>query len=105
MNVTPQQGDERLHGFGTFRANLLGHDHDYAVRVDAVAEGLAFKRGVGSCVTDDYVTRVDNNHYREIACLVVGHHGGDVVVATASSASWAHYRQTLREVVASFTVS
>jgi hypothetical protein len=105
LNVTPQQGGERRHGFGAFRASLLRHDHDYAVHVDAVAEGLAFNGGVGSCVIDDYLTRVGNNPYREIACLVVGRHGGTVVVATAAGASWSLYRQTLREAVASITVS
>ena len=105
LNVTPHQGSERLHGFGAFRTSLLSRDHDYAVHVDAMAEGLAFKGGVGSCVIDHYLTRVGNNRYREIACLVVGKRGGNVVVATATDARWSLYRQALREAVASFVVS
>jgi|HubBroStandDraft_6_1064221.scaffolds.fasta_scaffold37419_2 hypothetical protein len=104
LNVTPQQGAERLQGFGTFRVNLLGDDHDYAVHMTGIAQALPFKGGVGSCVTDHYVTRVNNNRYHEIACLVRGRHGGDVVVAAAANASWIHYRPVLRDVIDSFSV-
>ncbi|MGH9206414.1 MAG: hypothetical protein ACRD1G_07640 [Acidimicrobiales bacterium] len=105
LNVTPQQGDEKRKGFANFRVNLNGEDHDKDVHLDATAEGVRFRGGTGSCVVDDYHTRLGDNHYREIACLVVGRHGGSVLVAAAADADWARFRPLLRQAVDSFAVS
>ena len=103
INVTPRQGSEALRGFGAFRVRLL-RDEDETVREDAAAEGLAFPGGRGSCVIDQYVTRIGRHDYRELACLVEGRHGGAVVVAAATVADWKQFEPLLREAVASFTV-
>jgi hypothetical protein len=105
LNVTPRQGDERAHGFAAFRAHLLGAEHDRSVHREAAAEGLAFRGGTGSCVLDDYVTRIGHHQYREVACLVTGPRGASVVVAAATTREWDRFRPLLRQAVASFTVS
>lgn len=105
VNVTPRQGAEELKGFGHLRLSLIGKDDDKDVRLQGTGEGLPFRRGTGSCVMDDYRTRIGNNHYREIACLVVGKHAANVVVAAVANQDWVRYRTQLRQVIASFTVS
>ncbi len=103
VNATPRQGDERLKGFGAFRVGLLRHE-DPAVFMDAAKEGLAFRGGRGSCVNDHYVTRIDRNRYREVACLAQGRSGSAVVVAAATEATWRRFEPELRQVIASFEV-
>jgi hypothetical protein len=103
VNATPRQGDERLKGFGAFRVGLLRHE-DPTVIEDAAREGLAFRGGQGSCVIDHYVTRIDHNRYREVACLAQGRHDSAVVVAAATEATWRQFEPVLRQVIASFTV-
>ena len=103
VNVTPRQGDERLQGFGPFRVGLLRHE-DPTVVQDATEEGLLFHGGRGSCVIDHYVTRIEHNRYREVACLAQGRRGSAVVVAAAMEPLWKQLFPMLRRVVASFTV-
>jgi hypothetical protein len=105
LNVTPRQGPERLRGFAAFRVRLLGRDDDQSVHEEAGAEGLRFQGGRGSCVLDNYVTKVGRHRYREIACFVAGQRGAAVVVATATAADWAGYEAQLRRVITSFTIS
>jgi hypothetical protein len=105
LNVTPRQGTESLAGFSTYRVLHLREDHEARIRTLAVDERLSFTGGRGSCVIDDYVTSVHSNHYREIACLVVGRNHADVVVAAATSAAWNRYQPLLRHTVESFSVS
>jgi hypothetical protein len=105
LNVTPRQGNEELRGFAGFRVDRLAEEHNQSVHEEAAAEGLAFQGGLGSCVLDDYVTRIGHNHYREIACFVIGRHGGAVVVAAAATSTWNRFEPLLRRAVASFAVS
>jgi hypothetical protein len=106
LNVTPRQGNERARGFAEFRFHLLAGDHDQAVHLEAAAEGLAFQGGRGSCVIDDYVTRIGHHHYRELACLVVGRRGGGaVMVAAAKTSDWTRFEKQLRRAIASFALS
>jgi hypothetical protein len=105
LNVTPRQGNERLRGFAEFRVRLLAGEHDQSVHLDAAAESVAFQGGRGSCVLDDYLTRIGHHHYREFACLVVARRGGAaVVVAAATAADWGRYEGQLRRAVASFAL-
>jgi hypothetical protein len=105
LNVTPPEGDEQLKGFARFRVHLIGKDDDRDVHLDSSAGNLAFRGGTGSCVIDDYLTRVGDNHYREIACFVVGQHVSSVLVAAGANANWTHFLPLLRESVASFRIS
>jgi hypothetical protein len=105
VNVTPRERGEQLHGFARFRVHLLGEDDDRGVHSDASAGDLAFRGGTGSCVIDDYLTRVGDNHYKEIACFVVGQQASSVVVVAATNADWNHFLPSLRKCVASFRIS
>jgi hypothetical protein len=105
VNVTPREGDEQLKGFAGFRVHLIGEDDDRDVHLDSSAGDLAFRGGTGSCVIDDYLTRVGDNHYKEIACFVVGQHASGVVVAAGADADWTHFLPLLRESVASFRIT
>lgn len=73
-------------------------------REDATATGLAFLGGTGSCVIDDYVTRIGAHHYEELACLVQGRSGASVIVAAALAARWAQSRPLLEQAVAAYRV-
>jgi hypothetical protein len=105
LNVTPREGDEQLEGFGRFRVHLIGGDDDKDVHLDSSAGDLAFRGGTGSCVIDDYLTRVEDNHYKEIACFVVGQRASSVVVAAGTNADWTHFLPLLKKSVASFRIS
>jgi hypothetical protein len=105
LNVTPHQGNERLQDFATFRVNFLRDDDATRVHEEGVAQNLRFQGGVGSGVLDDYFTRVGHNHYREIAALVTGRHGGWVIVGASLDADYGRFRQILQQAVSSFVVS
>jgi hypothetical protein len=103
LNATPRQGRERLRGWAGFRLRLLRSDAASA-RQDAAAEGVKFRGGTGSCVIDDYVTRIGGHHYQEIACLVQGHTSASVIVAAAPADRWARARPLLLRAVAAYLV-
>jgi len=105
LNVTPRQGGETLSGWARFRVGHLTEDDARSARLDAAAAGLAFRGGTGSCVIDDYTTRVRANHYREIACYVRGAHASSVLVAATPAADWARYAGLLERAVDSYAVS
>jgi hypothetical protein len=104
LNATPRQGSERLRGWAAFRLRLLRSDDATSARQDAAAEGVKFRGGTGSCVIDDYVTRIGRHHYQEIACLVQGHASASVIVAAAPAARWARARPLLLRAVAAYLV-
>jgi hypothetical protein len=104
LNVTPRQGAEQLHGFAAFRLDRLG-DEDTAVHEIGAAENVAFAGAAGSCVNDDYRTRIGDNHYEELACLVAGRRSEYVIVASALFANWDRLAPTLRTAVEAFEVS
>jgi hypothetical protein len=104
INVTPREGAEQLHGFAAFRIDRLG-DEDTSVHEIAASENVAFAGATGSCVNDDYRTRIGANHYQEIACLVVGERSQYVIVAAALLANWPHFVLDLEAAVAAFKVS
>ena len=88
LNATPRQGAERLHGWASFRTGHNREEGDREVRQIAAAEGLRFRNARGSCVIDDYLTKVGGNPYREIACLVTGHRHSDVFIGAALKRDW-----------------
>jgi hypothetical protein len=104
LNATPRQGSERLHGWAAFRLGLLRSDDAASARQDAAAERVTFRGGTGSCVIDDYVTRIGGHHYQEIACLVQGRTSASVIVAAAPAAGWARARPLLLRAVAAYLV-
>ena len=88
LNATPRQGAEQPRGWARFRVEHLAGEGDTRVHQTAAAEGLRFGGARGSCVTDDYISRVGANHYREIACIVAGEHATSVFIGAALVRDW-----------------
>jgi hypothetical protein len=104
LNATPRQGSERLQGWAAFRLRLLRSDDAASARQDAAAQGVRFRGGTGSCVIDDYVTRIGGHHYQEIACLVQGRTSASVIIGAAPAGRWARARPLLLRAVAAYLV-
>jgi len=102
LNATPRQGSERLLGWAAFRLRLLRSDDAASAHQDAAAQGVKFRGGTGSCVIDDYLTRIGGHHYQEVACLVQGRTSASVIVAAAPAAAWARARPLLLRAVAAY---
>jgi hypothetical protein len=88
LNVTPAEGVERLFGWAAFRAARNREDGDRHLRVIAAAEGLRFGQARGSCVIDDYRSRVGSHPYREVACIVAGARHTSVFVGATLRPDW-----------------
>jgi hypothetical protein len=102
LNVTPRQGSERMHGWAAFRTDHNREEGDGHVRVVAASSGLRFRGAQGTCVIDDYISRVGDNRYREIACLVSGHRGADVFIGAALRRDWRALGGQLERAASSF---
>jgi hypothetical protein len=87
LNLTPRQGKESLANFPAFR---LAHNHDEGdrqIRRLAAATNLTFPTGRGSCVKDQYRTKI-GAEYIELACIVSGQHTTAVIVGAAPPSAW-----------------
>src|SRR5215469_8347353 len=104
LNATPRQGAETLAHWAAFRLRFLRGDSAASAHLDGVAQRVRFRGGTGSCVIDDYTTRVGAHHFQEIACLVQSRHSGSVIVAAAPVATWAQARPLLLRTVAAYQV-
>lgn len=102
LNATPRQGNERLAHWAASRLSRLRSDDAASAHEDASAEGVKFRGGTGSCVIDDYITRIGRHHYQEIACLVQGRTSASVIVAASPAAIWTQTRPLLLRAVASY---
>jgi hypothetical protein len=89
LNVTPRQGRERLAGWADFRTKRNRAEGDRRVREQVGAEGLHFAGASGSCVIDDYLSRVGSNPYTELACIASGRRYTSVFVGAALTRDWA----------------
>ena len=76
LNVTPQQGEETLDDWSSFRPAHNREEGDTDLVPLASATALRFRGGVGSCVKDRYATESEH-HYVELACIVRGQGGDD----------------------------
>ena len=104
LNATPRQGAENLRNWAAFRQRLLRADEAASAHLDAAAERLKFRGGTGSCVIDDYITKIGGHHYEEIACLVQGRSGASVIVGAAPAAQWIQAGPLLERAVAAYLV-
>jgi hypothetical protein len=102
LNVTPRQGKEQPRGWAGFRTGHNRDKGDKHVREVAMAEVLPFRNASGSCLIDDYLSKVGSNPYREIACLITGHHHADVFIAAALRPDWPALNGTLERAVSAF---
>jgi hypothetical protein len=104
LDATPKQSSaERLSDWPAYRVHIVSEESDL-LHEDAHAFGLHFAGGTGSCVIDDYKSRVIVHHYREIACLVKGHTSTSVIVAAALASNWANAAPTLERAVEAYQV-
>jgi hypothetical protein len=104
LNATPRQGPETLARWAGFRLRFLRADSAAGAHLDAAARGVRFRGGTGSCVIDDYLTKIGAHHFEEIACLVQGRTSASVIVGAAPAASWAKARPLLLRAVAAYQV-
>lgn len=104
LNATPRQGSESLQHWAAFRLRLLRSDDAASAHEVAAAEHVKFRGGTGSCVIDDYLTRIGARHYQEVACLVQGQTSASVIVAAAPAATWTQARPLLFHAVAAYLV-
>jgi hypothetical protein len=100
LNATPRQGAETLRNWGAFRVAHNADEGDRGVRLIAARRNLRFRSGPGACVQDAYATGVA--HYREIACLVRGRGGAEVVVGAAPATGWAHQAPVIERAISAF---
>jgi len=105
LNATPIQGGERLQGWPAFRLRHLRDDDARTARLDAATQLVRTHAAPRSCVIDDYVTKVGNNHFHEVACLVMYHRAGSVIVAATPSGDPAHVFAMLERAVAGYPVT
>jgi HAMP domain-containing protein len=88
LNVTPREGVERLAGWASFRARRNVQEGDRDVRVLSAVEHVHFAAATGSCVIDDYRSRVGSHAYRELACIVAGGRATSVLIGAAPVQEW-----------------
>jgi hypothetical protein len=100
INLTPRQGAERLAGWGAFRTRRNAEDGDKQVQELSSSEHVAFVDAHGSCVLDDYLSRVGSHPYRELACIVAGRHTTSVFVGAALIGDWPALGPVLRHAAA-----
>jgi hypothetical protein len=103
LDLTRKQGAEHLSNWPSYRLGLVRAESN-DVHEDGHAFGLQFRGGRGSCVVDDYRTRVQNHHYREIACFVQGRRHATVLIAAALESAWVRATKTLEQAVDAYRV-
>lgn len=99
LNITPQQGDETLSNWRSFRLDHNREEGDRAVKLLAAQTGLHFLTGRGSCVKDSYTTE-SGSHFVEIACIVAGTRAKSVIVGAAPPSGWARESGTIERAIA-----
>lgn len=102
LNDTPRQGAEQPRGWAGFRTQHNRAEGDKHVHQIAAAQGLAFSGARGSCVIDDYLSRVGSNPYRELACLVAGPRASSVFIGAALAPEWGRLAPTLERAASAF---
>ncbi len=88
LNITPRRAAEQLAGWAAFRTARNRDEGDARVRVLVSSEGLRFAQAGGSCVIDEYLSRVGSHPYRELACIVSGKRFTNVFVGAALVSDW-----------------
>ncbi len=103
LNVTPHQGAEPVNNrWAAFRTRRNREEGDQHVHQLAAADGLRFRDARGSCVIDDYLSRVGAHPYREIACIVTGRRHTSVLVAAALKPDWPAVGPILQRAASAF---
>lgn len=100
LNATPQQANETLQNWASFRPAHNGEEGDRHEQVLAAARDLRFRDGLGTCVIDRY--RTFRARYEEIACLVQAPARETVIVAAALAPNWSRDAPALERAVSAF---
>jgi hypothetical protein len=100
LNATPQQANETLADWSSFRPAHNREEGDRQEQVLATAGDLKFRNGRGSCVIDRYRTSL--TRYTEIACLVQARSAETVIVAAGLAARWPQEAPALERAVSAF---
>jgi hypothetical protein len=100
LNITPQQSEETLANWASFRPAHNREEGDQDLVPIASATGLPFRNGRGSCVKDRYLTE-SGARYLEIACIVSGGSGTTVIVGATPPSLWARYSPALERAISS----
>ncbi len=101
LNVTPQQGEETLGNWASFRPAHNREEGDSDLVPLASATGLRFRDGRGSCVKDRYVTESEHR-YVEVACIVSAPDATTVIVGAAPPTLWSHFSPVIERAISSF---
>jgi hypothetical protein len=101
LNATPQQGEETLANWRTFRVHHNLEEGDRKVVRLAYADGLHFLNGHGNCVKDAYISGT-GVHYIEIACLVAGAKASTVIVGAGPPSSWGQVSGSIQRAISGF---
>jgi hypothetical protein len=101
LNATPQQGEETLENWASFRVDHNRDEGDVNVAPVASATNLRFPGGRGSCVIDTYTSSTGHS-YREIACIVAGGTATTVVVGAAPPRQWPRQGPAIERAISSF---
>jgi len=104
LNATPKQNTETLADWPDFRIDHLTDEDATTARLLAASHHVRFVGGTGTCVIDSYVTKIDANHYTELACFVQGRTSSSVIIAAAPTADWPNESATLMRAVAAYRV-
>jgi hypothetical protein len=104
LNVTPRQGTEQLAGWAAFRTRRNTQEGDKRTHTLATAENLSFTNARGSCVIDDYLSRVASHHYRELACIVTGRRYTNVFIGAALLGDWSELGPVVKRAAAALVV-
>jgi hypothetical protein len=100
MNAGPKTGSATMRTFPALRIDHLHEERERDLHEEAVTYNRSFRDGrKGSCVMDDYVTRLAPNHYREIACYVQGRTTASVIVAAVLVRDWSKYGPVVERAV------
>jgi len=100
LNATPQQANETLANWNSFRPAHNREEGDSQEQVLAAARDLRFRDGRGSCVIDRY--RTSRTRYTEIACLVRAPTADTVIVAAGLASRWSQEAPALERAVSAF---
>jgi hypothetical protein len=103
LNVTPRQGAEQLDGWVAFRTRRNTQEGDQQTHVVAAAEDLRLGGARGSCVVDDYLSRVASHPYRELACIIAGDRYTNVFVGAVLARDWPSLGRVVERAAAAFT--
>jgi hypothetical protein len=98
LNLTPRQSSETLSDWASFRVAHNVAEGDRDVKREAVAYGVRFRTGTGTCVRDSYMT-VSRARFIELACLVRGTRAASVIVGAAPPRAWSMFSPVLYRAV------